>query len=228
VLWECQDFLKGCASGAQLGPVGYPLGSSYENRKTYKCHHIYYQQGRNFQVAKCTRTQSQTSPFSAGNMYLISISQDYDLTGKSGFSQAPTVEQIIARGYFRIPKGESATAIISDKKETSWLGLDDIIGQIRHRQEIYLGNMYDLELAKCAAINSLHQHEAHHGPADARVEYALNKRLDQLYSDQRDERVRLWQDISRLRQTLPETAQQYLTAYRKVSILEDDSKGGGL
>ena len=109
---------------------------------------------------------------------------------------------------------------------TAWLGLDDIIGQIRRRQEIYQGNMYDLELAKCAAINSLYEHEAHHGPADAKVEYAVNKRLDQLYSDQRDERVKLWQDVSRLRQTLPETAQQYLSAYRKVSIL-DNAQGEG-
>ena len=150
-----------------------------------------------------------------------------DQTGKSAIARPPTVEQIIARGYFSIPKGAPETAVISDKKETSWLGLDDIIGQIRRRQKIYLGNMYDLELAKCAATNSLHEHEAHHGPADPKVEYALNKRLDQLYSDQRDERVKLWQDVSRLRQTLPQTAQQYLSAYRKVSILED-SKGDGL
>ncbi len=106
--------------------------------------------------------------------------------------------------------------------------MEDIIGQIRRRQEIYHNNIYDLELAKCAAANSLHEHEAHHGPADPKVEYALNKRLDKLYSDQRDERVKLWQDVSRLRQTLPETAQQYLSAYRKVSILNDDSQGGGL
>ena len=58
-----------------------------------------------------------------------------DLTGKSSFPRPPTVAQIIARGYFRIPKGEPETAIISDKKETSWLGLDDIIGQIRQRQD---------------------------------------------------------------------------------------------
>ena len=151
-----------------------------------------------------------------------------DLTGKSAFPRPPTVEQIIARGYFRIPPGEPETAIISDKKETSWLGLDDIIGQIHRRQEIYLGNMYDLELSKCAAINSLHEHEANHGPADAKVEYAVNKRLDKLYSDQRDERVKLWQDSSKLKLLLPEQAQNYLASYRKVSILEDDSKGDGL
>ena len=150
-----------------------------------------------------------------------------DLTRTARHPVPPTVEQIIARGYFAIPKSEPETALISDKKTTAWLGLDDIIGQIQRRQEIYLGNMYDLELAKCAAANSLHQHEAHHGPADAKVEYALNKRLDKLYTDQRDERVKLWQDVSRLRQTLPETAQQYLSAYRKVSILED-TKGDAL
>jgi hypothetical protein len=49
----------------------------------------------------------------------------------------------------------------------------------------------------------------------------VNKRLDELYSDQRDERVNLWRDVSRLRIQLPENAQQYLSAYRKVAILED-------
>ena len=53
------------------------------------------------------------------------------------------------------------------------------------------------------------------------LEYSVNKRLDELYSDQRDERVNLWRDVSRLRIQLPENAQQYLSAYRKVAILED-------
>ena len=56
----------------------------------------------------------------------------------------------------------------------------------------------------------------------SREAYSLNKSLRELYEQQRDERVRLWQDISRLKQSLPEQAQQYLAAYRKVSILEDD------
>jgi hypothetical protein len=87
--------------------------------------------------------------------------------------------------------------------------------------------MYGIELGKCAAMNSVHDHEAHHGPADSRIEYSLNKRLDKLYKDQREERVNLWQDISKLRLLLPENAQQYLSAYRKLSILED-SEGDGL
>src|SRR3989304_4958061 len=38
-----------------------------------------------------------------------------------------TVEQIIAHGYFSAPAGEPETVLLSDKKATSWLGLDDII-----------------------------------------------------------------------------------------------------
>ena len=147
-----------------------------------------------------------------------------DLTGRTGFVHAPTVEQIIARGYLAIPKGDPVAAIISDKKHTSWLGLDDVIGQIRNRYEVYEKNMYELELAKCSAMNTVYTHEAWHGPTNSRVEYSLGKRLDKLYKDQRDERTNLWRDISRLRLLLPENAQKYLTAYRKLSILED-SKG---
>ena len=150
-----------------------------------------------------------------------------DLTGRTRFHQTPTVEQIIASGYLAIPRGDPVKAIISDKKNTSWLGLDDVISQVRKRHELYHTNMYGLELGKCAAINSLHDHEAHHGPADSRIEYSLNKRLDGLYKDQREERINLWKDISKLRLLLPENAQNYLTAYRKLSILED-SKGDGL
>ena len=58
--------------------------------------------------------------------------------------------------------------------------------------------------------------------------YSLTKSLRELYEQQRDERVALWQDVSKLKQAVPEQAQQYLTAYRKVSILEDESAGDGL
>jgi hypothetical protein len=131
------------------------------------------------------------------------------------------VEQIVSNGYFSIPKGEPETAIISDRKNTSWLGLDDIIGQIRNRYEVYQGNIYDIEVAKCAVINTFYTHEAWHGPSDSKVEYSVNKRLDGLYESQRGERINLWRDVSKLRLLLPETAHQYLRSYRKVSILED-------
>ena len=151
-----------------------------------------------------------------------------DSTPKAQPDQPQTVEQIITNGYFSAPPGDPVTAVISDKKHTSWLGLDDIIGQIRQRYALYEKNIYEIEWAKCGALNVFFVHEDHNRPAppDDRIYYSLNKNLQRLYQDQREERVNLWRDISRLRQLLPETAQQYLAAYRKVSILED-YKGGG-
>jgi hypothetical protein len=54
-------------------------------------------------------------------------------------------------------------------------------------------------------------------PANSKEVYGLNKTLQKLYMQQMDERVRLWQDVSRLRLTLPESAQSYLSAYRKAT-----------
>ena len=63
-----------------------------------------------------------------------------------------TVEDVIQRGYLSIPGSELETAIISDRKNISWLGLDDLIGQIRNRYQVYERNIYELEVAKCTAI----------------------------------------------------------------------------
>ena len=170
----------------------------------------FYESGR-FYFDNVPGKKTRTSSYSTSK---------YDFTSDLIKSQ-PTVDDIIRAGYFAIPKSEPEIAIISDKKHTFGLGLDDVIHQVRSRHAIYQRNVYDLEIAKCAAINSLFEHEANHGPADSQIEYSLNKRLDKLYKDQREERINLWQDISRLKLILPENAQNYLSAYRKVSILED-------
>ena len=151
-----------------------------------------------------------------------------DLFGKRSFPAVQTVEDIIRSGYFAIPKSEPEMAIISDKKQTSGLGLGDIISQVRQRYEIYERNNCQIELGKCYAISSMLYVEAMRGgvPQNSREAYSISKSLREFYEQQRDERTRLWQDVSRLKQSLPEQAQQYLSAYRKVSILEDDSKGG--
>jgi hypothetical protein len=152
----------------------------------------------------------------------------YDFTSDLLKKRRQTVDQVIGKGYFAIPKGTPETAIISDKKHTFGQGLDDIISQIRGRYALFEKNVYDIEQAKCGAITELFTREAQTAaPADSRQNYSLNKQLQELYQQQRSERVMLWQDISKLRQTLPETAQQYLTSYRKVAMLAD-GKGGDL
>jgi hypothetical protein len=144
-----------------------------------------------------------------------------DLVGGRPRYKPQSVEEILTGGYFAVPQGDSVEAIISDKKSTAWLGLDDVIVQIRHRYEVYQRNIDDLQTSKCAAMNSLYVHEAWHGPSNSKVEYSVQKRLDKLYQSERDERVNLWRDVSQLKLLLPERAQEYLAAYRKVSILRD-------
>ncbi|MFH1616395.1 MAG: hypothetical protein ABIG61_15070 [Planctomycetota bacterium] len=165
----------------------------------------------------------------------FSRTSGYDFTSdivpkKQTWPRQTTVEDIISSGYFPILRFEPETAIISDKKQTSGLGLSDIIGQVRQRYDIYERNIYQIELGKCYALSSMFTVEAERGGVrqDSREAYSLSKSLREFYEQERDERTRLWQDVSRLKQTLPEQAQQYLTAYRKVSILEDDSKGDPL
>jgi len=145
-----------------------------------------------------------------------------DLFPKRAYPVPQTVEQVIRRGYLSVPKSEPETALITDRKDTARLGLDDVISQVRKRHDIYDKNIYELEIAKCAAINCLYKHEAYHGPTNSKVEYSVDKRLNDLYQEQREERMNLWKDVSRLRLLLPENAQQYLSAYRKVSILQDE------
>jgi len=100
--------------------------------------------------------QRQKSPLAAIN-YGPAASYDFssDLSVRRSWPMPQTVEDIVRNGYFSIPKGEPETAIISDRKNTSWLGLDDVIGQIRNRYEVYESNTYDLEVAKCAAIKTV-------------------------------------------------------------------------
>ncbi|MFC1805873.1 hypothetical protein ACFL09_02710 [Planctomycetota bacterium] len=135
-----------------------------------------------------------------------------------------TVEQIIQHGYFAVPRTDPETALISDRKDTSWLGLEDAIRQIRDRYRIHERNIYEIQLGKCSAITSLFTLEAERGsvPAESRELYGLSKLLQRFYQEEREERVKLWEDVSRLRQSLPEVAQQYLAAYRKMEILKSD------
>lgn len=160
-------------------------------------------------------------------MYRLDSLSGYDFTsdltgGRSVIPPRQTVEQVITRGYLAVPNADPSLAMITDTRHTSGMGLDDIIRQVRSRHELYQDNIYELEQGKCEAMNEVFRIEAEQGqPADSRQVYSMNKRIMDLYEQQRRERVTLWQDISRLRQTLPETAQQYLAAYRKTAILND-------
>jgi len=138
-------------------------------------------------------------------------------------NQFQTVEQVITHGYFSVPYANPITALISDKMHVSKLGLDDVIHQIRSRYEIYNHNMEELSEAVCEVHNGMFRQLADHGTlvANQRQMYSTTKQTQKIYDMQREERVNLWRDVSRLKIGLPETVQQYLTAYRKVGLLKE-------
>jgi hypothetical protein len=160
-----------------------------------------------------TRSEDPSQPVYDFSSDLLKPSRQY---------HPQTVEQIIARGFFAVPRSEAETAIISDRKQTSWLGLDDLISQIRGRYELHDRNIYEMKLAECSVVNSLFSVMAERGsmPADSKEVYAVEKQLQKIYQEQREERVNLWRDVSRLRLSIAELAQLYLSAYRKAYLLE--------
>jgi len=130
-----------------------------------------------------------------------------------------TVEDVIARGYLAVPASEPTGAILTDRRHTAWLGLDDAISQIRARYEIYGQNQRGILYASCAATNALHAWEAERGwPSDRQLDN-LQRTLQNLYAQERDERIALWRDVARVRASLPEAFQNYLSAYRKLQLL---------
>jgi hypothetical protein len=159
--------------------------------------------------------------------YLENSISKYDFTSDPGskisYQSSQTVEDIVKRGYLRLPQAEPETAIISDKNQVWKMGLSDIISQIRNRYTIYHQNVYQLEKSKTDAVNSQLAIEASRGGVamNSKEAYSLNKRITELYTEQLNERTRLWQDVSKLRQLLPENVENYLSSYRKLSILED-------
>ena len=166
---------------------------------------------------------SETSYFSRARAYDFTS----DIVPKRNLYRQPTVEDIIKRGYFAVPESEPETAIISDKQHTSKLGLDDVIGQIRDRYKIYELNMYQIEIGKCYAVSSQMGVESARGGVrtSSREAYSLTKNINEFYQQQCEERRNLWADVSRLKQALPEQAQGYLSSYRKLSTLNDDTTG---
>jgi len=140
---------------------------------------------------------------------------------KAGYYCGQTVERIITDGYLTIPPVDAVEGLLTDRKQTAKLTMDDVIRQIRLRYHIYEHNVSELEAAKCEAFNVTHNWFAPRSFTELKADPDLQQRLRELYRQRQEERAGLWQDVLRLRLLLPEAAQQYLAAYRKQSLLQD-------
>ena len=94
----------------------------------------YFYQAGLFEIYATPADRRRSQP-DAGRSTADRFPPDQSLAHRLDRTQ--TVEQVIAHGYFAVPQGDPITAIISDKQQTSWPGLDDLISQVRRRYEIY-------------------------------------------------------------------------------------------
>lgn len=138
-----------------------------------------------------------------------------------------SVDAIVRAGRFPVPAAEPASAAITDRRETTALGLGDAIEQLRDRYAIYRRHIEELERAKLATVNAARTWFTERPGGDPTKSETVHRILQDLYGAQRQERLRLWQDVSRLRQSVPDWAAQYLSAYRKSRILEDGGPDRG-
>lgn len=183
----------------------YPMGNSMRYHYLYGRHPLYG--GSRTGASYASWPAAYAKPFFSTGTPITQIDEG-----------PQTVEQLVTQGYFAAPASDPETAFLHDKKHTAWLGLDDVIAQVRQRRNLYEQNMLEIEWSKCYAFNEF----AREGwPASSEQYCTYTKRMQELHADQRAERIAVWKDISGLRQLLPETAQQYLSAFRKTEILKD-------
>ena len=129
-----------------------------------------------------------------------------------------TVEQLVARGELFMPLCDPELAILQDKRHGSWLALDDQVRQVQERRRLYETNMTDIEWDKCRAFTELYRHG---WPPSPKQEETFDKRMGELYAEQRGERVAAWRDISQIKLQVPEAVLNYLSAFRKTELLKD-------
>ena len=160
---------------------------------------------------------SREEPPAPGSLASGSIDKHVGPAGWPHSDSPQTVEDLLHDGYFAPPAGEPEVAMIQDRKLGAGMALGDLIGQAQQRVAIYEQNRYDLLRAECDAFNEL----AREGwPARPEQHALYERRMQDLASERRMERVHLWRDLSRLRLGIPEAVGGYLQAHRTEQLLD--------
>jgi len=157
----------------------------------------------------------------------ISHCQTYQPVRRQG-DPRQSVDELIGDGRLMIPLGDSVTAMLTDRLHADWLNVDDTILQIQQRHSIYEQNVRELEQSRLSALNLMHSFPKFLERVSPTDYQGVRRMLDDIDGQHRQERIQFWRDVSRLRQTLPETVQEYLSAYRKMQLLNSSPAGGSL
>ena len=147
---------------------------------------------------------------------------DYELPEPAAPAQPEdrlTIDQIVDHGYLPVPAAEPVEAMIDDRHRVSGLGLEDCLAQMQRRYELYEQHMNALTYTRMRAINAAQSWFDVAGRLTKGADPELERTLRDLDQQQREERLSLWRDVSRLRQQMPEWVRAYLETHRRSHLI---------
>ena len=129
-----------------------------------------------------------------------------------------TVDDLVTDRRLPRRRIDPALASLADRRQTAWMGLDDLIPQARARADLYRQHLIELDYEEIAIRNASRRcprpigWEPHEDPEVLRDLQAID-------DQRRRERVDFWRDMSRIRLMMPESASAYLGASRRLDLL---------
>lgn len=152
------------------------------------------------------------------------VSQSYPSAGgmnqEVATSASKSIDGIVAAGRLAVPGADPILALATDRMLTSFLSLDDAIGQVRRRYDIYARHVDEIEQSRLRMVNASTSWRQPPFWIPEEDDPEVREAVDRLEQQKREERLSLWRDVSRLRQTIPQSAQEYLGACRRTQIIE--------
>ncbi|MFW6061185.1 MAG: hypothetical protein ACOC93_00095 [Planctomycetota bacterium] len=129
-----------------------------------------------------------------------------------------TVDYVLTYGRMARPHSDPMLAGLYDRKNISSMVLDDLIQQAHSRIELYRRHLSELDDQEIALRNASRRCLRPPGwePQD---DPEILRDLQNIDDQRRRERLDFWRDMSRLRLMVPESAEAYLGASRRLAAL---------
>ncbi len=178
-----------------------------------------------FQQPSPERDPARYQPYDSRMYGNTAICQSYPSSLPAAFEGVPSacdsIDGIVTAGRLAVPGADPILALATDRRLTSFLSLDDAIGQVRRRYEIYARHLDEIEQSRLRMVNAATSWRQPPFWIPEEDDPDVREAVDRLEQQKREERLSLWRDVSRLRQAIPESAQEYLGAYRRARIMQD-------
>lgn len=142
-------------------------------------------------------------------------------------SSKPSIEDLLQGVWLPIQSQDPVASMLTDRLNVNTLGLCDVLEQIKERITLYRRHFDELEHAKLDVRNVRKRWTDPMDKIGNLPDPDLVSAIHELESQQRNERLSCWKDLSSLRQQLPEQWQQYLGAVRLYTLGSSNTLEGG-